>query len=113
MSFIYPRLVTITRPNSVTGIGAQSYQALNKNSETIIVSNVRASIQLKRKLQVSMAKLPGDTINNTSYDVFLKLSLGTIKERDIITDDLGCRYQVIASYWDSLGYRCDCEKLLI
>ncbi len=49
-----------------------------------------------------------------TWQIFIpawSLGLGAIEDRDIIADDLGERYQVQASYWNSLGYNCTCERL--
>jgi hypothetical protein len=40
-----------------------------------------------------------------------KLANGTLKVGDVMIDDLGNRYQVLAPYWDSLGYRLTCALL--
>jgi hypothetical protein len=39
------------------------------------------------------------------------LANGTVRDRDIVTDDLGHRYVVQSDYWDSLGYALRVERL--
>ncbi len=114
MSFLYPRIVQLSRPNAQSGVGIQPYQGLNKVNETILLSNIPASIQHKSELKIPFANLPGDTSGEDAYYIFIQLqylSLGTVNNRDIFTDDLNNRYQVTANYWDSLGYRLKCELL--
>lgn len=58
--------------------------------------------------------LPADTPVRADWYIFVPrhaAHLGSITERDILTDDLGKRYQVIAAYWNSLGFRIACELL--
>lgn len=118
MSFIYPRLVTATRPIGTTGIGALPYQGLDPEQETVLFSNLPASIQ-HRGNTAQIAGLPADAKGAPVWEIIIPLNalaLSTtgqqsIIERDIFTDDLGNRYQVAASYWNSLGYQFECEKL--
>ena len=39
------------------------------------------------------------------------LARGALQVRDVVTDDLGVRYQVAAPYWNSLGYAALLERL--
>jgi hypothetical protein len=114
MSFVYPRTITITRPNTVSGIGGQGYEGLAQDQETTIVSGIAASIQERSTTRRPDARLPGDVNNNTIWHIYIKRSLvalGVIQDRDIVTDDLGNRFQVMGAYWNSLGYNLDCTKL--
>lgn len=107
MSFLYPRVATFHRPGAQTGIGAQSYGGQAVCAETVVATGVRCSIQERREGQNSPVGLPGDGTKPTWY-VFIPragLANGTIRDRDILIDDFGGRYQVLAAYWDSLGYR--------
>lgn len=114
MSFVYPRTISVSRQTALSGIGAQPYQALNIANETILLSDIPASIQQKKQLKVAFAHLPGDGQGVPSWNIYIPkkyAALGDIKNFDIVTDDLNNRYQVTAAYWDSLGYRCECEQL--
>lgn len=108
MSFIYPRTIAITRPIAQTGVGAQSYSGELASAESSIASGISASIQMRRKgVSGRNQNLPADA-PATDWAIFIPLSqgsLGEIAERDIVTDDLGRRYQVDGAYWDSLGYQ--------
>lgn len=112
MSFIYPRIVSVSRPNAETGVGFTGYSGLSKQDETPVVSDLRASIQLKKQGGAPEAKLPGDVAKKQFWVIFIRAAaLGTIKKHDIITDDLGIRYQVNGCYWNSLGYNILAEEL--
>lgn len=113
MSFIYPRSVVVTRPTQPTGIGAVGYSAVQVSTEIPVASNIPANIQMFKDKPNST--LPADA-GKTMWKIMIPLSavaLGVIQTRDIITDDLGQRYQVHAPYWNSLGHNCLCERLEI
>ncbi|VVC76000.1 hypothetical protein AQUSIP_13010 [Aquicella siphonis] len=113
MSFIYPRTISISRPNPTTGIGALPYQGLDPTDETVLFTGIPASIQ-SRGATANKAGLPADTKGTPVWVIIIPLQYcpnGSILERDVITDDLGNRYQVAAAYWNSLGYQCESEKL--
>lgn len=113
MSFIYPRTISIRRPNPTTGIGALPYQGLDPQDETILFTNVPASIQHGGGT-ANKAGLPADTMSAPTWQIYIPLCAipkGAIQDRDVIVDDEGQRYQVQASYWNSLGYNCTCERL--
>lgn len=111
MSFIYPRTISITRPGTIAGVGAQGYSGAAAANETSIAANIPASIQLERQGPAALAGVPADTIGRGLWRIYFKLPRGTVQERDIITDDLGNRFQVTNPYWDSLGYNVTAETL--
>lgn len=113
MSFIYPRTTVITRPNATTGIGALPYQGLDPTQEQTLFTNIPASIQ-HRGNTAQKAGIPADAKSEPMWEIIWPpnyLPLGSLMERDIVTDDLGNRYQIAAAYWNSLGYQAECEKL--
>lgn len=112
-SFIYPRTIAVTRPVAPTGVGYQGYSATQSGSETAIVSGIPANIQAKTTLS-RPAGLPGAPPSPIVWRIYIPLDAvanGVILDRDIITDDLGCRYQVEASYWNSLGWNIAAIRL--
>ncbi len=112
MSFIYPRTVAVTRPNRDTTVGFAGYSGLSAADETAVVSGLAASIQLKKQGGAPEAKLPGDVAKKPFWAIFIRrAALGVIRKHDIITDDLGNRYQVDGCYWNSLGYNILAEEL--
>lgn len=114
MSFIYPRIIAVTRPEVSNAVGALPYSAALEANETPVASNLPASIQHKKDGRKPDADLPNDVSKLPYYNIFIPLNaaaLGLIQRRDIITDDLGIRYQVQSPYWNSLGYNLFCEEL--
>jgi hypothetical protein len=105
---IYPRTVFVSRPNPASpAVGAQGYSALQSAGETVLYTGIPASIQLTRKAGKPDPMVPADPGSLPGWRIFVPgyaLSLGQVTENDIVTDDLGKRYQVIGAYWNLLGY---------
>lgn len=110
MSFIFPRTITVKRHTATAGKGFVGYSGVTDGDLTVILSNVQASIQLKRSGGSPEAKLPADG-DKTKWRIMFQAAVGTVTENDLIIDDLGKRYQVKGAYWNSLGYQCACELL--
>ena len=103
MSFLYPRIIAVHRPNGQTGIGAQPYAGRARAGETVVVSGLPASIQFRASAKPNPVGLPTD-VEVANYKIFCRqLDNGVVQKGDIIVDDLETRYQVLAPYWDSLG----------
>lgn len=114
MSFIYPRTVALTRPPINDAPGDRGYSGVTKANETTIATGLPASIQLDTKSGKPDGDVPSDAYTRTAYRIFIPrraAALGLINERDIVTDDLGKRYQVVGNYWNSLGYNLACTVL--
>ena len=114
MSLLYPRTVQITRPNGTTAVGLAPYQGEIESNETVIVAGLPASIQQKGVGGGTIENLPADQRARSVWRVFIpgpQLALGMVLDRDIITDDLGTRYQVTAAYWNFLGHNLMVERL--
>jgi hypothetical protein len=113
MSFIYPRTIAVTRPAAQAGVGPIGYGGETIATETAVVSGIAASIQISSGRGIPPTGLPGDA-KRTFWNVLIQLGAvanGVIETRDIVTDDLGVRYQVAAPYWNSLGYQLLVERL--
>lgn len=114
MSFLYPRTVTVRRPNPQTGTGAIGYGGETAANETALLFGQAfpASIQHRSGKGKQGGSLPADAPSRADWYIFIRApNNGDITENDIIVDDLGKRYQVIAAYWNSLGYRVSAELL--
>lgn len=114
MSFLYPRVIAITRPIADLGVGQVEYGGELPINEESVATQIPASIQLDKQGGKPSADLPADMAHRTFWKILIPLgfiAFGTIKVRDIITDDLGLRYAVVANYWNSLGYGLRCELL--
>lgn len=106
-NFLYPRTISVTRPAADTGTGFVGYSGHTQAGETPVATGLICSIQERREGSGNPVGLPGDGRQPQWY-VFIPRGIaanGLIQSLDIITDDLGNRYQVVAPYWDSLGYR--------
>lgn len=110
-SFLYPRVISLSRQNRNTSPGAQPYSGVNKANETPITSGIKARIQADRQGNAPVAGLAADAGGQSIWKIIFKLPLGTVTERDIITDDLGKRYQVISADWGPLVTTCRCQIL--
>jgi hypothetical protein len=110
MSFLYPRTIAITRPTQAGTVGAVGYGGQVPSTEEPVADGIAASIQLKKDGRSPRAALPGDA-HLTEWRIMFKGARDLVQARDVITDDLGVRYQVQAPYWNSLGFNCLCERL--
>jgi hypothetical protein len=116
MSFLYPRTIAIHRPTTTTAVGAQGYSGETAAVESAVAANLPASIQEAPSRGLPEGGLPADTPITSAYKIFIPkkaASLGLIKNRDVVIDDLGIRYVVVAAYWDSLGYRLFAQLLQV
>lgn len=112
MSFLFPRTISITRPEAPdddpdSDVGLQPYQGVRTDTEEPIASGVPASIQLSGMGKNAGEDLPNDALSPSEWRIFIPkaaLAKGTVSERDIVTDDLGKRYQVSAAYWHPMGH---------
>ena len=125
---IYPRTVAIRRPrggaapDSSTGpqVGDIGYSGQDWSAapndpegEDEILSGVPASIQFQSPVSRNGDGVPTDAHAPNVWSIFVPkdaIALGGIKARDVIIDDLGTRYQVIAPYWSPLGYKVRAEE---
>jgi hypothetical protein len=106
LSFLYPNLISLSRPGAQSGEGAQPYGGATQAAETVIATGIACNIELRREGQRDPVGLPADGTRPT-YDIRIPLSglaKGTVKLRDICTDETGLRYQVLATPFYSLGY---------
>jgi hypothetical protein len=118
MSFTYPRVISIRRPGGQpmpsASVGFQGPSPSGEpDKETAIGTGIRCSIQARREGTKGVVGLPADATLTTWWILIPKsaLAFGTIQENDIVYDDLGERYQIVANYWNSLGYRISVQKL--
>src|ERR1700747_1236246 len=118
MGLIYSRTIDVHRPKTQAVAGSANVATLvgytgttidttSLTGETIIYSQIPASIQFKSPLTRGSATLPTDTHAPGEWDVFIPASYaakGTIINRDVLIDDLSNRYQVEDAYWTAFGY---------
>lgn len=111
MSFLYPRLISIARPGVDDSVGEQGYSGLSPDNETPVAAGIPAHIQADRQGTAPAARLPSDAAGQSTWKIIFKAANGLARNRDVITDDQGLRYQVIAAYWGPLVTTCRCEIL--
>ena len=114
---VYPRTVSVRRSKTVTGttdaIGNVGYsgaeQGTGSEGEAILFTGLPASIQLGAVGRTTKSgELPGDAVTKPIWNIFIPANVITqysIRDRDIILDDEGYRYEVGANYWTGLGYQ--------
>ena len=111
MTFLYPRLVTLSRPVADPGVGARPYGGLSPANETTLAAGVPAHVQADRQGTAPETRLPGDAAGDSIWKVIVKVALGLVRTDDIVTDDLGNRYQVISAAWGPLVTTLRCQIL--
>ena len=116
MSFLYPRTCTISRPVPAQGSGGvQGYggRTQERGVATVIADGVPCSIQARREGTRNPPGLPADA-TKASWRIFMPLgavSDGQVRDTDVITDDLGRTFGVLADYTNSMGACFLCERL--
>src|SRR5271166_3714071 len=123
MSLLYPRTIAVTRPGRDVAIGYTigEYAGLLIATETAILGSI--AYVSGTNVFVSLVGIPADLQSDqTARDMggmepssarrmewrclipASAASFGTITENDVVTDDLGKRYKVMAATWTFLGY---------
>lgn len=120
----YPRTVSVRRLKTVAGgvadaVGAVGYsgaeQGTSSEGETILFSGLIASIQLGSAGRTTVnVGLPGDAVSKPVWKIYIPSSVVSqyaIRDRDIILDDEGYRYEVSANLWTTAGYELSTVRL--
>ena len=69
-------------------------------TETPQLANIRAHIEADRQGTTPDARIAGDVAGQSIWLIIMrKIPLGAIKVGDIITSEIGDRYQVISPDW--------------
>lgn len=123
---IYNRKIEVRRTkagqaNQPTVIGLVGYSGTetgtdvgNPNSESVLYKNAAASIQAGAGGRKKDSALPQDAVSNPSWNIYLPLGgipFGAIRDRDLIIDDLGYRYEAGQAYPHILGWKLVCIRL--
>ncbi len=111
VNFLFPSLISISRPNPDITVGAQPYGGVLSTNETILATGIAAHIEADRQGQAPTAKLPSDAAGQSIWKIIFKGAPGLTQTDDILTDDLNNRYQVIAADWGPLVTTCRCQIL--
>lgn len=112
MSFLYPRTITVSRPGKTDAVGEQGYSGLDAATETQVLGPIPAKIQADRQGQAPETKLPSNAAGQSIWKIIFKVPLGVVAGGDIITSEIGERFQVIGPpYWGPLVTTCRCQIL--
>jgi hypothetical protein len=75
----------------------------------LLYSDLPASIQVSAAGRTTTTDLPGSAVANPIWMIFIPVTTGfeiyDIRDRDIIVDDEGYRYEVSTNFWTGLGYQ--------
>jgi hypothetical protein len=103
-----PRSLSLARQSAVTGVGAVSYSGII--APTLLVPLWPASLLIASSGGPA-AGLPGDS-NEASWRVLLPVSFPLQPEAsDILTDDLGRRFEVTGAELTDLGWRLSANEI--
>ena len=120
---VFPRKVEVHRMKTVAGttdiIGDGGYSGAEQGSgpegESVLYTGLSASIQVGAAGRTTKAgELPADAVTKPIWNIFIPASVASqyqIRDRDIIVDDEGYRYQVSTNYWTGLGYQLSTVRL--
>lgn len=120
---VYPRKVDIHRNRTVAGlldvIGPTGYsgaeQGAGAEGEVPLLIGLPASIQLGSAGRTTVnVGLPGDAVSKPVWKVFIPASVikqYAVRDRDVLLDDEGYRYEVSANLWTASGYELSTVRL--
>lgn len=122
MSFLFPRLISIARlktdndTSTAVGLGGYSGAEASTSSPqgpTVLFTNIAASIFAGTTGRKKEGNLPQDVVTSPTWYISISSVLPqySVRDRDIITDDEGYRYEVSQNYWTMLGYNLTCIRL--
>ncbi len=93
-------------------LGAGEYSGELPTQEIQIAGPLSAAVQMKKTSGRPAGGMPGDAAQKTFWLVLIpNFNPGIVETRDIITDDLGDRYQTLSNYVTPLSANFLCEKL--
>ena len=115
VDFLYPRVATIRRPNHQVSpaAGVMAYGGVDQSAMTTIATGIVCNVQSRGTGRRDAEHLPADA---TPYLWNVNIPLGqvaegVIRDRDVLTDDLGRRLVIEAAYSHSMGWRLACASL--
>jgi hypothetical protein len=123
---IYPRTIEIRRVETNAGpadtvIGLAGYSGAeattsptNPADEAVLFTGIPASIQAGQTGRKKDSALPQDAVFAPTWHIFTPkdaLAKDAVRDRDMIIDDQGYRYEVGQNYWNILGYKLICIRM--
>lgn len=85
--------------------------AIGQDGESLLATGVPAAIGPTRSGTRPGGLLPADAAGPNAYVVYLPLPKGWLRDRDIIIDELGHRYQVSVADWTYVGCVAQATRL--
>lgn len=104
MSFLRPHTISIRRPTTPSGTSPLGYQGLRKQDEVVVATGIKANIAASRESRPVTSGLPSAVMFRTLYKIVFDGKDGLVRNRDVIVDQNGRRYQVLSVSWGSLGF---------
>lgn len=126
---LYPRTIEIHRLRTVAGAGTSTGDSIgltgysgaetstdpaDPQGEAVLYTDIPANIQAGATGRKRDSALPQNAVSSPTWDIYLPLTgppRGAIRDRDVIVDDEGYRYEVGQSYWNILGWKLSCIRL--
>lgn len=123
---IYPRIIEVHRVRTNAGpadttIGLAGYSGAEASialadpqGEVVLQTGIKASIQASRTGLKKDSGLPQDVVFMPSWNIFTPkdaIAKGVVRDRDVIIDDEGYRYEVAQAYWNVLGLKLICIRV--
>ncbi|MBR0693670.1 hypothetical protein [Bradyrhizobium lablabi] len=123
-SKLYPRTIDVRRLKTVAGTsdtlgltgysGAEASTGSSPEGETVLFTGIPASIQARATGRKKDSSLPQDVVYAPTWHIWVPrgaLAKDAVRDRDVIVDDNGYRYEVAQNYWNLLGYKLVCIRL--
>ena len=125
MSLLFDRTIAVHRLKTVAGstdsaIGLTGYSGAEESTspsdpqgETVLYVGIAASIDAGTLGRKKDSALPQDVVYGPTWYIYCSVQLPkySVRDRDIIVDDEGFRYEVGQAEWGILGYRLICVRL--
>lgn len=117
--FYFERTITIARPGIRAGtapVGKQGYGGSSRADEVVRYTDIPASIQYSATARTTGVQLPSDARVLTDWKIIVPVGYlpdDAVDERDIVTSDLGKRYQVLAARPSRLGFQMRASLLQV
>lgn len=115
MSFLYPRTVSIFRPKRSNAVGAVPYKGLTPSNDDQLYCDLPAGVQWRASIGRPPTNIPSDAAVQGYWEVLIPLgngiTFGSVRDRDVIVDDQGIRYQVFGDYHTPLNSQFKCQRL--
>lgn len=106
-------VVNVTRPFQQAAFGADVYGGTTPATETMLMQQWPCSILLGGKQSKGDAILPGDTASMGVQILLPSVSGVTIAMADVITDQVGRRFVVVATELTDFGWRINAAQAVI